>query len=206
MISYFCNKLKCPFMQDLTSANDLELFSFLQEGNHQAYSEIYNRYQGLLYIYACKIVRNADEAEEIVQEIFFYLWDKRTTINLTTSVSSYLYCAVRYKFFNLLDHKQVRVNYEKSFRDFIDSGEAITDNYIREKELSKLIEQQISLLPLKMRQVFELSRKGNLSNKEIAVKLKISIKTVKNQVNNSLKELRLKLGLFTYLVIIFSDL
>jgi RNA polymerase sigma-70 factor (family 1) len=185
-----------------SSLSDQELTVLLMEGDQAAYASIYDRFQGLLYIYACKITKDEDEAGDIVQDVFIYLWDKRAQIDFKKSIAAYLYSAVRYKFFNLLDHRRVRADYAASFRDFIDQGEYITDNYIREKEFTQLIEKEISALPSKMREIFELSRKAQLSHKEIAIQLDLSEKTVKNQVNNALKILRVKLGLYSFLVYI----
>lgn len=178
---------------------DIELLDLLRQDDHNAYSEIYDRFNGLLYIYACKIVKDFDDAEDIVQEVFISLWDKRNTLLLKSSLSSYLYSAVRYKFINLLDHKKVRTDYSTSLQKFIDQGEYLTDDYIREKEFKKLIEKEIELLPEKMREIFIMSREQDLSNKEIAEKLNLSEKTVRNQVNNALNNLRTKLGLAAFL-------
>lgn len=189
-------------MTDYSGYTNKELTVFLKEGDHAAYAEIYDRFQCLLYVYACKIVKDQDEAEDIVQEIFISLWEKRNDIDFHTSLSSYLYCAVRYKFINLLDRKKVRSDYSTSLQKFIDQGDFVTDDYIREKELHNIIEQQICLLPEKMRQIFIMSRKQNKSNKEIADELSKSEKTVRNQVNNALNILRVKLGLLTFLILI----
>lgn len=186
------------------SLTDLELTKLLVSGDSKAFIEIYDRFQSLLYVYACKITADKEEAEDIVQEVFIYLWDKRTTIILRSSISSYLYTAVRYKFFNLLDHKKIRKDYTQSFQNFLDQGEYITDNYIREKEFSQVIEKEIAALPDKMREVFELSRRHNLSRKEISEKLSISEKTVKNQITNALKILRGKLGFFAFLLLLMN--
>jgi len=186
------------------SSTDFELTKLLISGDNKAFIEIYNRFQALLYIYACKITMDKEEAEDIVQEVFIYLWDKRTTIILKSSLSAYLYSAVRYKFFNLLDHKKIRKDYKQSFQNFLDQGECITDDYIREKEFSQLIEKEIAALPDKMRNIFELSRRQNLSRKEIAEKLNVSEKTVKNQISNALKILRGKLGFFSFLLLLIN--
>lgn len=192
-------------MTDYSGYTDKELTVFLKEGDdHAAYVEIYDRYQALLYVYACKIVKDQDEAEDIVQEIFVSLWDKRSEIVFHTSLSSYLYSAVRYKFINLLDRKKVRSDYCASLQNFIDQGDFVTDDYIREKEFHSIIEQQIHLLPEKMRRIFIMSRKQNKSNKEIADELSISEKTIRNQVNNALNILRVKLGLFTFLILLLE--
>ena len=155
---------------------DQELTDLLKSGDQRAYTQIYDRYQGLLYIYACKITKEENDAEDIVQEVFF----------------------------NLLDHKKVRADYAESFHKFLKAGSVQADYRIRERELIKLIEKEIALLPPKMREIFELSRKHQLSHKEIAERLGISEKTVKNQVNNALKELRVKLGIFTFLIFLIK--
>lgn len=191
-------------MLSYSSSTDFELTNLLRKGDNNAFNEIYKRFQGLLYLYACKVIKDKEEAEDIVQEVFLYLWDKRATINITSTISVYLYTAVRYKFFNLLDRKKIRINYEDSFRQFLEQGEYMTDNYIRQKEFSELIEQEIDALPDKMREVFVLSRKHYRSRKEIAEQLGISEKTVKNQINHALKILRGKIDFFTFLLLLFN--
>lgn len=191
-------------MNSYHSFTDFELTTLLKKGDLVAFNEIYKRFQGLLYIYACKIVKDNDDAEDIVQEVFLYLWDKRFTININSSISFYLYKAVQYKFMNLLDRKKVRADYKDSLSQFIDQGEYITDHYIRQKEFSQVIEQEVAALPDKMREIFVLSRKNNLSRKEIASKLGISEKTVKNQINNALKILRSKLTLMAFLMLLIN--
>lgn len=179
------------------SLSDIELMDLLKSGDKKAFTAIYDRYNGLLYIYAYKIARDEDVAEDLVQEIFIYIWDKRQTINFTTSISSYLYSAIRYKFFDLVDKRKVRADYVQAFQIFLDRGEYQTDNYIIEKELSSIIEKEIDSLPVKMREVFLLSRKANLSTSQIAKRLEISEKTVLNQKSTALKKLKIKLGLLT---------
>lgn len=187
-------------MADYQSYTDQELILLLKNNSEPAFTEIYDRYQGLLFVYACKITKEESEAEDIVQEVLVYLWDKRHNIAFEHSLSSYLYSAVRYKFFNLLDRKKVRVDYTESLKLFIDQDSVEADHMVRERELSELIEKEIDLLPEKMREIFELSRKRHLSHREIAIKLGVSEKTVKNQVNNALKTLRIKLGLLFFLL------
>lgn len=176
-----------------TKLNDIALTELLKKGDSIAFSTIYSRYKGLLYVYACKIVRDFDLAEDLVQEVFMSIWDKRATIDFRTSISSYLYSAVRYRFFDFIDKQKVKSDYVQSFQLFLDKGEFLTDNYIAEKELAELIEIEIARLPHKMREIFELSRKLNLKNTQIAEQLGISEKTVRNQLSLAIKILRNKL-------------
>jgi len=173
---------------------DDELFCLLKEGNAVAYKIIYDRYKSILYIHAYKILQDEEEAKDIIQDLFTVLWNKREEINLKGSLSTYLYSAVKNRVLDLIAHKKIRSRYEDSLQGFLVSGECLTDQNFQEKELRIIIEKEISLLPSKMRKVFELSRKEYLSYKQIAEQMHISDKTVKKQINNSIKILRLKLS------------
>ncbi|GAA3973148.1 RNA polymerase sigma-70 factor [Pedobacter ginsengiterrae] len=188
-------------MSNYRSLTDNELFGLIQSGDKYAFEEIYERFNGLLYIYACKLVSDREDARDIVQEIFVYLWSN-PNIKIKSQLSAYLYTAVRYKVFDWLDKNKSKSNYLLSLENFIEQGNCITDDYIREREFASIIEKEVSLLPPKMRQIFEMSRQQNLSQKEIAELLHLSDKTVKKQMSNALKVLRLKLTSFISLAII----
>ncbi|MCZ4223676.1 RNA polymerase sigma factor [Pedobacter rhodius] len=188
-------------MSNYNSLTDNELLILIQAGDRRAFEEIYERFNGLLYIYACKLVSEREDAKDIVQEIFVYLWSN-PDIKIKSQLSAYLYTAVRYKVFDWLDKNKSKSNYLLSLKNFAELGDCITDDYIREKEFASIIEKEISLLPPKMRQIFEMSRQQHLSQKEIAEILHLSDKTVKKQMSNALKVLRLKLTSFISIAII----
>lgn len=173
---------------------DEELLLLIKKDNPAAYTQLYNKYTGILYGHALNILKNREEAKDVVQELFTAIWTKRNEIPLTSNFSGYLFNALRNRVLNIIAKKKIESTYIGSLQLFIDSCDSITDHLVRENELKILIEQEIAKLPAKMKEIFELSRKSNLSHKEIASKLQISNKTVKNQVNNSLKILRAKLG------------
>ncbi len=172
--------------------------ALLRLGNRAAYTEIYKRYTGILYSHAYAKLQDREEARDAIQELFTVLWVKRQEIAIDTNLAGYLYSAVRNRVLNTISHKRVASIYVS--QQEINSNEFVsaTDHLVREKELASLIEKEISCLPLKMREVFELSRKNNLSRKEIASQLNLSEKTVKNQINSALKVLRVKMeNIFT---------
>ena len=173
--------------------SDEELSKLLKSGDEFAFTEIHHRYYGLLYSHASKRLSERHEVKDILQEIFLYLWHNREQ-NFTGHISGYLYTAVRNKIFNIYKHKKIKSDYMESLQDFLDHSEPIADEIIREKELIQIIEKEVANLPPKMRLIFELSRNSHLSHQEIADKLDISPQTVKKQVANSLKILRVKLG------------
>lgn len=176
------------------SLSDAELFVLLCNGDHQAYTEIYDRYSGLLYVHAYKRIRNREEARDLIHELFTVLWSKRDQIVLKTELSSYLYRAVRNRVIDLVNHNKMQVNYISSLEGMLKNGSDVTDHAIRQKELALLIEKEIAALPEKMQQVFNLSRNEHLSHKEISEELDISEHTVRKQINNALKVLRPKLS------------
>ncbi|RDC57204.1 RNA polymerase sigma-70 factor [Pedobacter chinensis] len=188
-------------MSTYKSLTDHELFILMQDGDKHAFEEIYERFNGLLYIYACKMIPDREDARDIVQEIFVYLWSN-PNIQIKNQLSAYLYTAVRYKIFDWLDKNKSRSNYLQSLEDFSHKGDYVTDDYIREREFASLIEKEVALLPPKMRIIFEMSRQQHLTQKEIAEILHLSDKTVKKQMSNALKVLRLKLTSFLMLAVI----
>ncbi|WEK18985.1 MAG: RNA polymerase sigma-70 factor [Candidatus Pedobacter colombiensis] len=185
---------------NLKIVSDEELLLLFKAGDRRAYEQIYNRYWAIMYIYARKIMADADDAQDIVQEVFTYIWHKGEALNINTSLSLYLYTSVRYRIFDLLDHKKVRADYKTYLQQFIQEGEYITDDQLRERELIAVIEKEVSALPPKMREMFELSRKEGLSHKEIAEKLGVSDLTVKKQVSNAVKILKGKLKIFSIFI------
>lgn len=182
--------------------SDDDLIGCVVHGDKLAFNEIYKRYWAVLYRHAKRMVKSDDEAQDIIQDVFEYLWRKRESLDIKTSVSSYLYSAVRYKVFDLIDKGKVRNNYIEELGSFIANETYTIDHLIIEKELAFLIEKEVSFLPKKMREVFELSRKEHLTHKEIAEKLSLSDQTVKKQIHKALKILKPKFGIFFWCYII----
>jgi RNA polymerase sigma-70 factor (ECF subfamily) len=137
-----------------------------------------------------KYVRKPEIAEEIVQDLFIYLWEKREKINIYSSIQSYLYRSVRNKSIDYL--KSAYANLETEKEDIIINKEGyLNPAYdIEIKELNIILEKAILKLPEKCYCIFTLSRNGGLSNKEIAGQLGITVKTVENQITIALKKIK----------------
>lgn len=191
-------------MAAYSAYTDQELIALLKQGDHASFTEIYNRFKGPLYVHAYNKLRNTEEARDTVQDLFTRLWNGRETLAVHGDLISYLYTSVRNGVFRQVERKGLASNYISSIQQSINSGNNVTDHLVREHMLSAMIEKEIEALPPKMREVFLLSRKHNLSHKEIAEQLGISEPTVKKQVNNALKILRVKLGLFVYLLMLMK--
>ncbi|WP_225869541.1 RNA polymerase sigma factor [Pedobacter psychroterrae] len=176
----------------------------MKQGNHSAFTEIYNRYWAVLFRHARKMLYDDNEAADVIQEIFTKLWHKAPDLMINTSLSSYLYKAVRHKVITLVNKSKLKTAHLNSLADFIDQGVSSTDEYIQLKQLADSIESEINKLPKKMREIFELSRKEELSYQEIADRLEVTDHTVRKQISNALKILKDKINLFFTLLLLFS--
>ena len=191
-------------MYSYQTYSDHELAFLLKQGDERAFTEIYNRFFGLLLIHAVKRLHDEDEAKDVVQQLFEALWSKRHQINPEENLSAYLYASIRNRILDIFSHQKVAGKYMDSLKGFLQNYSAPTDYRVREKELSLLIEREINALPPKMREIFTLSRKNHKSHKEIAEKLGLSELTVKTQVKNALKILRKRIGLLLYVSVLFK--
>ncbi|MFC3562809.1 RNA polymerase sigma factor [Pedobacter jamesrossensis] len=187
-------------MPSLNTYSDSELVLLVKNGNGTAFKEIYERYWTILFLHGSRVLGDEEDAKDIVQELFVQLWNKADELNFGHSLSAYLFTATKNRILNHLAHRKVKSDYEESLRNFVQEGELITEEHLREKELALIIEREISLLPPRMREVFELSRKEFLSYKEIAESLNISEHTVRRQVSNALSILRSRMGLPTIVI------
>jgi len=193
-------------MLSYQSYTDNELVLLFKKDDHAAFTEIYIRYSSALYNSAYKILQDRDEVKDLVQEVFTTLWNRRSDFTLNTNLAGYLYVAVRNKALKTISHQQVKSKYSTLLQqNATTEAQIVTDYAIREKQLVEIIDSHINELPAKMRQILNMSRKSYLTHKEIANELDLSESTVKKQVNNALKILRLKLEaflvLFTWLIL-----
>ncbi len=175
---------------------DHNLLDLLKEDDQLAYTEIFERYCKILVNHAYKMLGNRDEANDVVQEVFLSIWNKRQELIVTGSLSSYLYKATKNRILNHIAHEKVVSDYADSISNFIENDYVLADSNLREEELEAIIAKEIALLPEKMREVFLLRKVEELSYDEIALQLNITDKTAKQQVYNSLKILREKLKNF----------
>ncbi|TKC61368.1 RNA polymerase sigma-70 factor [Pedobacter hiemivivus] len=184
--------------------SDKDLIEHLSEGDERAFTEIYTRYKTILFLHARRMLNEDEQARDVVQEIFTTLWIKKKELQVSTSLKSYLFSSVKHKILNLLLHQKHVVKHMQLMLTVYDLGTASTDILIQEKELSQRIESEIKALPARMQEVFVLSRKEELSNREIAQRMSISEETVKKQIGYALKILRLKIKLILFLLALFS--
>ena len=161
-----------------------------------------SNFKHLCYL-AIQYVKDSDTARDIVQEVFFILWKRKEEIDLSKQVRSYLTSAVRNKCLNWLrDNRKFSNSLLDTEDQYIQSNYKPPDKLI-ENELKKKIRSSIDELPPRCREVFILSRYENLKYLEIADRLQISVKTVETQMSKALQHLRIRLGEFLTIFMIF---
>ncbi|QQY82126.1 RNA polymerase sigma-70 factor [Tamlana sp. s12] len=185
------------------SHNDEYLIQLLHEGDEQALSLIYKKYWEVMYVAAYNLVKNKEISEDIVQDVFVNLWNKRDKLLVKTSLKSYLYTSTIYKVYDFFrkNNKMIEVELVTNFNEKI---QALTpETQLMHKELIQHVESVIDELPEKCKEVFRLSREEGLSNKAIAAQLNISLRTVEGHISKALRFLRMSLSVSLSIDFIF---
>lgn len=190
-------------MNNYETYQDNDLLALCKVGDTSAFRVVYDRYWEVLYRHAYRMLKDEEEARDVVQDTFVRLWDRLNDLQLEISLKSYLYTAVRNRVLNIFQKEKNQEKFILSLGSFIEHSEAVTDHRVREVMLQEKIDKEVSLLPVKMQNIFKLSRTNHLSHQEIATALNLSDKTVKKQVSNAVKILRLKLTGFISLAGLF---
>lgn len=157
----------------------------LRKDSEQAFREIYDRYWKVLYETAFRKT-TADDASDLVQDIFLYLWKNRHTILLEVQLNTYLQAALRHKIIDLYRLRSVR---ERYYAQIFPSG-ALSGNEYELKELNLVIRSAINRMPSRMREIFLLNRDGDLPSAAIAEKLSLSDQTIRNQISTAIHRIR----------------
>lgn len=166
----------------------------LIEGDEDAFCELYATYKNRLIYFAMRFLKSREYAEDVFQDAFTVVWQSRRFINPDVSFSSYLYTIMRNRILNQLRNA---ANEEKLKESILSQALDYTEDTKREvmlNDLKSLISHALQQLTPRQREIFEMSREAQLSHKEIADKLGISVNTVQEHISTSLKLIR------TYLI------
>lgn len=175
---------------------DIKKFDSIKKGNIKAYEALFRAYYKPLVIYSERIVNDHDDANEIVQDIFMKLWEKRKVLEIRSTVNSYLYRAVYNNSLQLLKRKKLDLKYKQYKMEH--SNDSISpSNEMIATELNHKIGLLLDELPENCRNIFKLNRFDGMKYREIAEHLSISIKTVEANMTKSLKYFREHLSEYT---------
>ena len=155
-----------------------------------AFESLYQVFGRKLYTFALSLCRQKEDAEEIVQEVFLKVWERRHLLDEDQNFDGYLYSIAR----NMVYNKARRRVYEFAFTEYIAAtGErtaCLTEEAVAYQDLLKLLEETCAALPPMRRQVFVMSRVEGKSNSEIAQLLHTSNSNIENHLNKALKAIK----------------
>ncbi|WP_163714410.1 RNA polymerase sigma factor [Mangrovibacterium lignilyticum] len=178
----------------LTSQHiDSKTVQALQKGDVRAFDELFRKYSERLYLFSKKYLKSDEEAHEVVQEVFLYVWEKRNELKPDSSFNAYVFTIA----FNLVKKHFNRKARENKFMDeqlylFLDASENL-DREIDYKFLLEKVERIIDSLPERRKAVFMKRKYEGLPIKQIAAELSISPNTVENQLSAAQKHIQSEL-------------
>ncbi|MBE9600950.1 RNA polymerase sigma factor [Pedobacter sp. MC2016-24] len=182
---------------------DEELLLLIIDNNSSAFELIFNKFSEELLRYVYRKLKNKEEAQDIVQDVFVSLFKNRDKLVGVQNLSSYLYRSALNKVFDVFKHKYVVNEYialqGNSEGQYAAEG---TDFFIREQLLKKIIDSSIEKMPPKMKEIFLLKKYEYLSTRQIAEKLGVSELTVSTQLKRATKILRLNIDKFILLYLL----
>ena len=168
---------------------DTFLLESLKKGDDKAYKNLYDMYHASLVVYCYNLTKDQDRAQDIVQQTLVKIWIKRDTLNIRTSLKSYLYRSVYNTFlkeYRKIKKEEVALEDIKNnaIMEFVEKDESLLE------ERMKLLESAIEQLPKKNKEVFLLSKKAGYKHKEIAAQLDISEKAVEKHISRATQSIK----------------
>lgn len=184
---------------------DAELLSRMSNDDQAAFEKLYRRYWRRCYVQVLRRSGDAALAEDITQNVFVSLWEKRKMLDVE-HVGAYLSAAVRFRFISYLKSEMHRETYEHHLLNDGSPPRNPVEATLRIKELNEAIDRGVAMMPSKTKTIYTLSRSEHYSVKEIARKLNLSEKAVEYHITQSLKTLRLALKDFLTLFFILPEI
>lgn len=162
-----------------------DLLIKLRDGNHQAFSKIYDQYSASITLHLTKLLKSEDLAFEVAQDTFVTVWERRANLDPTQSLKSYLYKIATnksLKIFRKASHDQA---YRAHLLPIIERGYAHIDNFISQKENQEILEVLLKDMPEKQREVYHLHKIEGYTYKEISEQLGLAIGTINAHMNKA---------------------
>ena len=177
--------------------NEKTLLAMVATGDRQAFTQLYTAHLNNLYHYIFLFTKSKEETEEILQEIFIKIWEKREKLPEVDSLKNYLFRFAKNKLLDKIRHLQIRQRVFSEIKRTTDSSETTTSDQCAYREYYRLVQLAIEKLPNKRKLIFRLNIENGLSQDEIAMQLNISKSVVKKQIysaSHSVREYLFKHG------------
>ncbi|MEQ1584941.1 MAG: RNA polymerase sigma-70 factor [Cyclobacteriaceae bacterium] len=177
-------------MEVSDATEDKNLISLIVKNDECAFGLIYNKYSPLLYRYAYSRIRDKATCEEMIQEVFVWLWEKRATLSHVIALKPYLYAAIRHKIVDHIAHSVVRERYIQHYLLYESKHDNSLEDQTNVSDFFPQLEKYISVLPKNCQVAFRLSRLDHVPIPKIAEQMNLSTGTVENYISQALKHLR----------------
>ncbi len=193
-------------MTDVPEINEKTLVAKLKNNEAEAFDVLFHKYSNKLFRFAFSLLKNEEDACEIVQETFFKIWEKRNNIDSSKSFKSFLFSVSYHLIIDQLREKLKEQKFRNSLEKYFSTRANFQENRIDYDTLQTEINKAVDELPEKRKQIYKLSREQGFSHKEIAGQLGVKPKTVENQINLALKHIKTRLGKDILPVLLFLSL
>lgn len=185
--------------------SDSTVITLLQQGNEKAFERLFKDHFKSLHAYAYTFLKDNEMAEEIVQNVFCRIWEKRDQLKTDGSLKSYLYRSVHNESLNYIKHQKVKANFGVYYAGQMEHSEEQQQASVKvmTTELQQYITAAMNELPQQCRTIFQLSRFEQLKYQQIADQMGLSVKTIENQMGKALRLMRIKLAEFLPIILLF---
>jgi RNA polymerase sigma-70 factor (ECF subfamily) len=170
--------------------SDSEIIRRIRQGDKQEFEKLFRSSYVSLVRYAKRILKDHDTAEEIVQDLFFRLWQDRGNLTIESSLNGYLFRSVHNRSLHFLEHQKVVDRHAGEIAASADQTAEPVTEAIYYSELQSKVARVLERLPERCSVIFRMSRFEGLKYNEIAEKLSVSLKTVEANMGRALKEFR----------------
>lgn len=187
-------------------SNEEVIIRQMKEGNQLAFTLLYNEYSKQVYSLSFKYLYNRELAEDVVQNVFFKIWEKRKDIDETRPFNRYLFTILKNDLLNVLRDRDKEIFRISDNLNLLNSLANESEEPDLDEDQLRLVRKAIEQLSPQKRKIVELKISGKYSNQEIADKLNLSINTIKFQYSQALKELRAAVRISSILLLLMSSL
>ena len=208
--SYICirkNTYCMPmYKQDLTEVEDEQLFILVEQGNEQAFKLVYEKYHRLLYVLAYRYLMDKDRAEDAIQDVFVKLWEYRERLNIGISLRNFLFTMVKNHVLNVIRNENSAIEKQYEIAQRTPEYEDDLVEKLEKREQMELFYEMLDKLPPQKKAICKL-KVEELSTKEIAERMNLSVNTIKTHYAEALKAIRRQLVkklIIVVIIILFS--
>jgi RNA polymerase sigma-70 factor (ECF subfamily) len=189
-IHFYVSLKRQTFVQGEQMPEEKELLLQIAGGSHTAFREIFDRYFDRIYGVAYSLVKSPMIAEDMTQDIFLKIWEKREMLTDVQKLDAYLFRVARNHILNEFRNKVKEQDFSEYLCNFFRETADNPEQHLIFTELEEVVSRAVEHLPPQQREIYRLCREDGLRQEEIAEKLQISVNTIKQHMNRALKFIR----------------